>query len=78
MCNIKLLANLPSSCDSWCAGFGAAFWSGYHELIPREPGFDERADLYTLYHKLNHYNLFGSGYLGDCEWLLGRLVRHVK
>eukprot|EP00887_Chlorella_sp_A99_P005059 scaffold112.g5059.t1 len=50
---------------SWCAGFGAAFWAAYHELLPLAPGHEARADLYELYHKLNHYNLFGSGYLGD-------------
>lgn len=46
---------------SWCAGLGGAFWSAYHELVPRAPGFEARADLYELYHKLNHLNLFGSG-----------------
>ncbi|KAL4854893.1 Protein-ribulosamine 3-kinase [Chlorella vulgaris] len=55
---------------SWCAGFGASFWAAYHEVIPRAPGFEIRADLYTLYHKLNHLNLFGGGYAGDCERLL--------
>lgn len=63
---------------SWCAGFGGAFWSAYHELLPRAPGFETRADLYELYHKLNHYNLFGSSYLGDCERLLARLVTTLK
>ncbi len=28
--------------------------------------------------QLNHYNLFGSGYLGDCERLLSRLVKRLK
>ncbi|KAL4458241.1 hypothetical protein ABPG75_013106 [Micractinium tetrahymenae] len=63
---------------SWCAGFGGAFWAAYHELVPREQGFEARADLYELYHKLNHFNLFGSGYLGDCERLLSRLVKKLK
>jgi len=30
--------------------------------MPKQPGFEERKDLYMLYHYLNHYNLFGSGY----------------
>lgn len=62
---------------SWCAGFGAAFWAAYHELLPLAPGHEARADLYELYHKLNHYNLFGSGYLGDCERLLARLAKRL-
>ncbi|KAE9605456.1 putative protein-ribulosamine 3-kinase [Lupinus albus] len=47
---------------SWCAGFGGSFYNSYFEVIPKQPGFEERRDLYMLYHYLNHYNLFGSGY----------------
>jgi hypothetical protein len=43
----------PLPAGSWCAGFGAAFWKAYHELLPRAPGFEARSDLYELYHKLN-------------------------
>ncbi|RLN18353.1 protein-ribulosamine 3-kinase, chloroplastic [Panicum miliaceum] len=32
------------------------------EVMPKQPGFEKRRDLYLLYHYLNHYNLFGSGY----------------
>lgn len=38
-------------------------------------GFDERKDLYTLYHYLNHYNLFGGSYRGQCEAILTKLTR---
>ncbi len=44
-----------------CAGFSGSFWASYHEVIPRAPGFEERHQLYQLYHYMNHYNLFGSG-----------------
>ncbi|CAH9145823.1 unnamed protein product [Cuscuta epithymum] len=47
---------------SWCAGFGAAFYNAYFEVMHKQPGFEERKDLYMLYHYLNHYNMFGSGY----------------
>lgn len=46
---------------SWCAGFSGDFWRAYHEVIPRAPGWDDRHALYTLYHYLNHYVLFGAG-----------------
>jgi fructosamine-3-kinase len=46
-----------------CAGFSGSFWAAYHEVIPRAPGFEDRHQLYQLYHYLNHYNLFGSGEL---------------
>ena len=39
----------------------------------KAPGFEERKQLYLLYHYLNHYNLFGSGYYGQCESILRRL-----
>mmetsp|Transcript_1496 Transcript_1496/g.3632 ORF Transcript_1496/g.3632 Transcript_1496/m.3632 type:complete len:355 (+) Transcript_1496:96-1160(+) len=60
---------------SWCAGFGQDFWSAYHEVIPREPGFEQRHQLYQLYHYLNHYNLFGSGYYSPCASILKKLTR---
>ena len=47
-------------------GFSAEFWKAYKEVWPLEPGFEERAELYKLYHYLNHLNLFGTSYLGDC------------
>lgn len=51
---------------SWCAGFGAGFYNAYFEVIPKQPGFEQRRDLYRLYHYLNHYNLFGSSYRSSC------------
>ncbi|KAG2555231.1 protein-ribulosamine 3-kinase, chloroplastic isoform X2 [Panicum virgatum] len=47
---------------SWCAGFGGDFYNAYFQVMPKQPGFEKRRDLYLLYHYLNHYNLFGSGY----------------
>uniref|UniRef100_A0A7S2IIX1 protein-ribulosamine 3-kinase n=1 Tax=Zooxanthella nutricula TaxID=1333877 RepID=A0A7S2IIX1_9DINO len=59
---------------SWCASFGEDFWEGYREVIPEAPLFRKREPLYEAYHKLNHYNLFGGGYLGDAEYLLRQLT----
>ncbi|CAK9134470.1 unnamed protein product [Ilex paraguariensis] len=62
---------------SWCAGFGGSFYNAYFEVMPKQPGFEKRRDLYMLYHYLNHYNLFGSGYrssamsiIDDYLWML--------
>ena len=63
--------------QSWCAGFSGSFWAAYHALLPRQPGWEARAQLYELYHKLNHLNLFGGGYRGDCEQLLARLAKRL-
>jgi len=59
---------------SWCANFGSEFYQAYHELIPKEQGYEERKQLYLLYHYLNHYNLFGGGYYRTAVSLLRGLV----
>ncbi len=43
-------------------GFDKDFYSAYHTIIPKQPGFDQRNKLYQLFHQLNHWNHFGSGY----------------
>lgn len=43
-------------------GFSRKFWDGYHSVIPKAPGFSNRHKLYQLFHNLNHWNHFGSGY----------------
>ena len=45
-------------------GFPKAFYKGYYEKRGKEPGYEDRRDLYNLYHLLNHLNLFGAAYLG--------------
>ncbi|CAO2646496.1 Fn3krp [Lemmus lemmus] len=46
-------------------GFSSSFYSAYHSKIPKAPGFDKRLQLYQLFHYLNHWNHFGSGYRGS-------------
>ena len=43
-------------------GFSRAVFRGYDEAWPLAPGWEDRIELYTLYHVMNHYNLFGGGY----------------
>ncbi|CAI5512419.1 unnamed protein product [Closterium sp. Naga37s-1] len=59
---------------SWCASFGGSFWSAYFEVLPKQPGFEERVEIYKLYHYLNHYNLFGSSYRSSCMSIINRFV----
>lgn len=49
-----------------------AFYAGYYEKIPKEYGYEDRRDLYNLYHVLNHYNLFGGGYLASAVRIISR------
>jgi len=53
-------------------GFGSAFYSAYHEVLPIDPGYRERKDLYNLYHLLNHLNLFGGSYAGSVASIVAR------
>ncbi|MDX1755307.1 MAG: fructosamine kinase family protein [Marinobacter sp.] len=48
-------------------GFGAAFYRAYDEVWPRSAEYSVKRDIYNLYHALNHYNLFGAGYLPGCR-----------
>jgi fructosamine-3-kinase len=58
-------------------GFPAAFYAAYQAAWPLDSGYRARKTLYNLYHIVNHYNLFGGGYLGQaermCESLLSEL-----
>jgi fructosamine-3-kinase len=48
-------------------GFGDAFYRAYDAHYPRTAVYSTKRDVYNLYHYLNHYNLFGGGYLGGCQ-----------
>ncbi len=52
-----------------------AFYDGYHEAFPLNPGYTERRDIYNLYHLLNHLNLFGESYLGSVETIITQFIR---
>jgi len=52
-------------------GFPSLFYASYQESWPLSDGFEERVDLYNLYHLLNHLNLFGSGYLSSVRSIAG-------
>ncbi len=55
-------------------GFGTGFYAAYEEAWPFADGAGVRIDLYMLYHVLNHLNLFGSSYYGQCVEILRRYV----
>ena len=53
-------------------GFPASFYRAYDEVWPQVSGWQERRDLYNLYHLLNHLNLFGEGYGAQVDQVLRR------
>uniref|UniRef100_G3RKH6 protein-ribulosamine 3-kinase n=2 Tax=Gorilla gorilla gorilla TaxID=9595 RepID=G3RKH6_GORGO len=56
-------------------GFSSSFYSAYHGKIPKAPGFEKRLQLYQLFHYLNHWNHFGSGYRGSSLNIMRNLVK---
>ncbi|ABC27233.1 Fructosamine-3-kinase [Hahella chejuensis KCTC 2396] len=52
-------------------GFGEAFYAAYEAAYPLEKSWRDRVDIYNLYHLLNHLNLFGGGYSGQVQRILG-------
>lgn len=43
-------------------GFSDRVFAAYDEAWPLQDGWETRIELYSLYHVLNHYNLFGGSY----------------
>ncbi len=43
-------------------GFTREFYHSYNEINPLKDGWQDRQNIYTLYHILNHLNIFGSSY----------------
>ena len=48
-------------------GFSKEFYERYNETYPLSKVYNEKKIIYNLYQYLNHYNLFGSGYLHECR-----------
>lgn len=58
-------------------GFGHAFYTAYHSTWPLDQAAGTRATLYNLYHVLNHYNLFGGGYLEQARAMIDHLLAEI-
>lgn len=53
-------------------GFEARFYDAYRAAWPLESGYEDRREVYNLYHLINHLNHFGTGYAGGVERTLRR------
>ena len=53
-------------------GFSQRVFDAYHAAFPLQAGWRERLELYSLYHVLNHYTLFGGGYGSQAASILRR------
>ena len=55
-------------------GFSSDFYAAYRNSYPLDSGYTVRKTVYNLYHILNHYNLFGGGYLSQATGMIDRLL----
>jgi len=58
-------------------GFDSQFFKAYFEQLPKQEGFEQRSELYQLFHYLNHWNHFGDGYKGQSLSIMRRLLKAV-
>lgn len=55
-------------------GFSSDFYDSYREENIIMDGYEDRKDLYNLYHLLNHLNLFGGSYLSSVIRVVRKFV----
>lgn len=55
-------------------GFSRSFYDSYKNALPLQSGYEERRDLYNLYHLLNHLNMFGKSYLAPVLSIVSEYV----
>ena len=53
-------------------GFQQGFYDAYNEAWPIDDGYEQRREIYNLYHLINHLNHFGSSYAGRVDGILRR------
>jgi len=56
-------------------GFSDRFYAAYDEEYPLRKGWEQRMEIYKLYHIMNHLNLFGEGYYGQVMTVMQKIVR---
>ncbi len=59
-------------------GFSGDFYAAYQNAWPLDSGYPLRKKLYNLYHILNHYNLFGGGYLSQAQGMMQSMLSEVR
>jgi fructosamine-3-kinase len=57
--------------------FSSDFYAAYNCEWTLDDGWQQRVELYNLYHVLNHHNLFGGAYLAQAEAMVGRLLAEL-
>ncbi|MEM6613803.1 MAG: fructosamine kinase family protein [Cyanobacteria bacterium P01_C01_bin.72] len=55
-------------------GFPGAFYRGYNQAWQLDQGYEQRKNIYNLYHVLNHFNLFGGGYGNQARRIIETII----
>ncbi|MEL6581447.1 MAG: fructosamine kinase family protein [Cyanobacteria bacterium J06621_12] len=55
-------------------GFPGAFYHGYNQAWQLDHGYEQRKNIYNLYHVLNHFNLFGGGYGNQARRIIEKII----
>ena len=55
-------------------GYPRPFYQGYQQEWQLDRGYEQRKNIYNLYHILNHFNLFGGGYARQAQRMLNEIV----
>lgn len=55
--------------------FPASFYQGYNQQWQLDVGYEDRKTIYNLYHILNHFNLFGSGYISQANSMIRKILK---
>ncbi|MEE8481729.1 MAG: fructosamine kinase family protein [Acidiferrobacterales bacterium] len=59
-------------------GFPQSFYAAYNAAWPLDAGYATRKTLYNLYHVINHFNLFGGGYLSQADHMISSLLSEIR
>eukprot|EP01041_Mallomonas_annulata_P002813 gene2813-5532_t len=55
--------------------FDKKFYESYNKTWPLPVGHEKRRVVYNLYHILNHYVLFGGGYLNEANSMIASILK---
>ncbi len=59
-------------------GFSKEFYIGYETTWPLPTSYNERIEIYNLYHLLNHANIFGGSYINQTLNTLRRISKEIN
>jgi len=55
-------------------GFDSDFYKGYDDTFPLSDDWENRQNLYMLYHMMNHMNIYGTAYKPQAIGLMSYYV----